>query len=53
VSRPLRKGLGVYCFVLTLDRHAADPVVVEALADLRGFGCEVKALGSYPAWRHG
>jgi len=51
VSRPLRKGLGVYCFVLTLDRHASDPAVVAALADLRGFGCEVKTLGSYPAWR--
>lgn len=51
VSRPLRKGLGVYCFVLTLDRHASDPAVADALADLRGFGCEVKALGSYPAWR--
>ncbi|HEV7720820.1 MAG TPA: prephenate dehydratase [Iamia sp.] len=51
VSRPLRKGLGVYCFVLTVDRHASDPAVVDALADLRGFGCEVKALGSYPAWR--
>lgn len=51
VSRPLRKGLGVYCFVLTLDRHASDPAVAAALADLRGFGCEVKALGSYPAWR--
>lgn len=51
LSRPLRKGLGVYCFVLTLDRHASDPAVVEALADLRGFGCTIKALGSYPAWR--
>lgn len=51
VSRPLRKGLGVYCFVLTLDRHAADPAVADALADLRGFGCEVRSLGSYPAWR--
>ncbi|HEU5149482.1 MAG TPA: prephenate dehydratase [Iamia sp.] len=51
VSRPLRKGLGVYCFVLTLDRHASDPAVAAALADLRGFGCEVKSLGSYPAWR--
>jgi len=51
LSRPLRRGLGVYCFVLTLDRHAEDPAVVGALADLEGFGCDVKRLGSYPAWR--
>lgn len=51
VSRPLRRGLGVYCFVLTLDRHASDPAVAEALADLRRLGCAVKGLGSYPAWR--
>lgn len=51
VSRPLRRGLGVYCFVLTLDRHASDPAVVDAVAELEGLGCEVKRLGSYPAWR--
>lgn len=53
VSRPLRRGLGVYCFVLTLDRHASDPAVAEALAELRRLGCTVKGLGSYPAWRGG
>lgn len=51
VSRPLRKGLGVYCFVLTLDRHGSDPDVAAAVADLHALGCEVKGLGSYPAWR--
>jgi len=51
VSRPLRRELGVYCFVLTLDGHRADPTVVEALAALTALGCEVKHLGSYPAWR--
>lgn len=51
LSRPLRQGLGVYCFVLTLDRHHSDPDVAAALADLAGLGCEVKHLGSYPAWR--
>lgn len=51
VSRPLRKGLGVYCFVLTLDRHATDPAVGAAIDDLHALGCDVKRLGSYPAWR--
>ncbi|MBI2710543.1 MAG: ACT domain-containing protein [Actinobacteria bacterium] len=50
-SRPLRPRLGEYCFVLTLDRHETDPGVVEALARLRGSGCTVRPLGSYPAWR--
>ena len=53
LSRPLRQGLGVYCFVLTVDRHASDPAVEAALADLAALGCEVKRLGSYPAWRDG
>lgn len=51
LSRPLRQGLGVYCFVLTLDRHASDPAVAAALDDLAALGCDVKHLGSYPAWR--
>ncbi len=51
LSRPLRQALGTYCFVLTLDRHADDPDVTGALGELTEFGCTVKALGSYPAWR--
>lgn len=50
LSRPLRQGLGVYCFVLTIDRHASDAEVGEALGELEGLGCDVKRLGSYPAW---
>lgn len=50
LSRPLRRGLGLYCFVLTIDRHASDIALVDALAELEGLGCEVKRLGSYPAW---
>lgn len=50
LSRPLRLGLGVYCFVLTIDRHASDPQVESALAELEDLGCAVKRLGSYPAW---
>jgi prephenate dehydratase len=51
VSRPLRQRLGEYCFLLTLDRHEADPAVEGALAELEGSGFTVKRLGSYPAWR--
>ena len=51
VSRPLRQQLGEYCFLLTIDRHAAEPVVQDAVADLEGHGFTVKLLGSYPAWR--
>lgn len=50
LSRPLRQGLGVYCFVLTIDRHASDAAVGAALDELETIGCSVKRLGSYPAW---
>ena len=36
VSRPLRRGLGVYCFVLTLDRHASDPARPRGLGEDHG-----------------
>ena len=48
-SRPTKKGLGDYCFLIDLEGHVADDVVADCLKVLRTIGHEVKFLGSYPA----
>jgi prephenate dehydratase len=48
-SRPTKKGLGDYCFIIDLEGHIADELVADCLRDLRSKQAEVKFLGSYPA----
>lgn len=48
-SRPTKKGLGDYCFLVDLEGHIADDVVADCLKVLRAKGHAVKFLGSYPA----
>ena len=48
-SRPTRKGLGNYCFIVDLEGHVADEVVGDCLRHLHTRHGDVKFLGSYPA----
>ena len=48
-SRPTKKGLGDYCFLIDLEGHVGDDVVADCLKILRAKGHEVKFLGSYPS----
>lgn len=48
-SRPTKKGLGDYCFIIDLDGHVDDEVVADCLRDLHATLPFVKFLGSYPA----
>ena len=48
-SRPTKKGLGHYCFIIDLDGHVADELVADALRDLKSKLEDVTFLGSYPA----
>ena len=48
-SRPTKKGLGDYCFIIDLEGHVADELVADCLRDLRAKVADVKFLGSYPA----
>jgi prephenate dehydratase len=48
-SRPTKKGLGDYCFLIDLDGHVSDEVVADALRSLKAKQAGVKFLGSFPA----
>jgi len=48
-SRPTKKGLGHYCFLIDLEGHIGDELVADCLRDLRSKVEDVKFLGSYPA----
>lgn len=47
-SRPTKKGLGEYCFVIEFEGHVSDEVVGDCLVDLQAHLARIKFLGSYP-----
>lgn len=48
-SRPTKRGLGDYCFIMDLEGHIADEVVADALRNLKSKNEDVMFLGSYQA----
>ena len=48
-SRPTRKGLGDYCFLIDCEGHISDEVVGDALRNIQMKQGTVKFLGSYPS----
>ena len=48
-SRPTKRGLGEYCFLIELEGHLSDELVADCLRDLKSKQADVKFLGSYPA----
>ena len=48
-SRPTKRRLGNYCFVIDLEGHVDDEVVADCLRDLHSQLAGLKFLGSYPA----
>jgi len=48
-SRPTKKALGDYCFLIDLEGHIDDELVADCLRDLKSKQADVKFLGSYPA----
>ena len=49
-SRPAKKNLGDYVFLIDIDGHLHDREIFEALEVLRKTVYLVKILGSYPRW---
>lgn len=50
-SRPAKKDLGDYVFMIDMDGHVHDKIIYEALESLRNKVYLVKLIGSYPAWK--
>jgi len=48
-SRPTKRALGDYCFIIDFEGHVGDAVVADCLRDLQADVAGVKFLGSYPA----
>jgi prephenate dehydratase len=48
-SRPTKRELGEYCFIIDFEGHVADEVVADCLRDLHASLRRLKFLGSYPA----
>jgi prephenate dehydratase len=48
-SRPTKKGLGEYCFLIDFEGHVGDEIVADCLRDLHASLRSLKFLGSYPA----
>lgn len=47
-SRPTKKLMGEYCFIIDLEGHIADSMVADCLRELRIILPDLKFLGSYP-----
>ena len=48
-SRPTKRSLGDYCFIIDLEGHVADDLVADCLLNIQAKQADVKFLGSYPA----
>ncbi len=47
-SRPDKRSLGRYVFLVDIEGHRTDPAVAEALEEMRTSATMFKVLGSYP-----
>ncbi|NNE97218.1 MAG: prephenate dehydratase [Acidimicrobiales bacterium] len=52
-SRPAKKTLGEYAFIVDLDGHIANDVVADCLKNIHAKHADVKFLGSYPTAESG
>ncbi len=49
-SRPARKEIGDYVFMIDMEGHIHDKVIYDAIESLRRDVYMIKILGSYPVW---
>ncbi|TCS83549.1 prephenate dehydratase [Tepidibacillus fermentans] len=47
-SRPTKKGLGNYYFIIDIEQKMDDVLLPGAFAEIEALGCQIRILGSYP-----
>ncbi len=47
-SRPVKRGLGDYCFIVDFEGHIADELTADCLRSIHAKHADIKFLGSYP-----
>jgi len=47
-SRPTKKGLGNYFFIIDIEQAMDDILLPGAIAEMEALGCQIRILGSYP-----
>lgn len=51
-SRPTKKGLGSYYFVVDIEQRMDEVLLPGAFAEIEALGCQVRQLGTYPLYIH-
>lgn len=51
-SRPTKKGLGSYHFVIDIEQRMDEILLPGAFAEIEALGCQVRQLGTYPVYIH-
>ncbi|QDS35087.1 prephenate dehydratase [Brevibacillus brevis] len=51
-SRPTKKALGSYYFVVDIEQKMDDVLLPGAFAEIEAIGCQVRQLGTYPFYMH-
>jgi prephenate dehydratase len=49
-SRPTKKKLGSYFFIIDIGQEMDDTLVPGAISEIEALGCQVRLLGSYPCF---
>lgn len=51
-SRPTKKALGSYFFVIDIEQKMDEVLLPGAFAEIEAIGCQVRQLGTYPFYSH-
>ncbi|MBO8172566.1 MAG: prephenate dehydratase [Bacillaceae bacterium] len=49
-SRPTKKGLGSYHFIIDIEQGMDEVLLPGAFAEIEAIGCQISLLGSYPCY---
>lgn len=52
-SRPTKKQLGLYYFIMDIEASLDSVLLPGAIAEIEAIGCQVRVLGCYPSYHYG